>query len=414
MSSFIIENNSRNVFVIQIFIKAGSAFEQQGKEGISHVLEHMMFKTKKHISVERLLMELNSLGGTFNAVTSKDFTCFYIKTVGENWKKSVQLLKAIVFQPHFLRSDLENEKKVIIEEFLQYEDDIRDKLFEKAYSFFLPSSNPYRNSIKGSLSSIKKITKSDLEVYYNKHYQKCMVYINCPKELTKQVRTNVMKHLGKHLGNISFGDILPSNIYKPVVKIISETKRSQNATIIMFKGYPYNDPKNITLEFLWDILTGSLNSLLMLEMREKRGLVYSMNSFNNTFSSLGLTGIYFTSSNKDIHNVLQYIFHILKRIKRQGINEDVLSYSKTSYINKLRYRLTNMDFLCERAMMRYYYNSSYDENYIIKQLKKVKNKNIQDLCSDVFDFDSMCVVSIGNYENPKSIESKIIQISKAL
>lgn len=411
--NLIIEHNNRNIFIVQVFIGAGSVFESKGEHGLSHLLEHMMFKSKKKTTVEQLLIELNSLGGVFNAMTSKDYTSYYIRTVETNWEKSMKLLRKIVFEPCFKKEDLKSEKRVVTEEFLQYEDDVKDILLETAFKLFLPSQNPYRKSIKGKILDINKTRAKTLLNYYNDRYKHSMIYINCNKEIDKSVRRRALKYFKQYLGEITFESDMCSlfkQIGEPIVRVISRPNRAQNATVIMFKGLPNNDKRNIDLELLWDILTGSLNSLLMLEMREKRGLVYGISSFNDTFMCMGVTGVLFTSSNKDIATVVKHVLNVLKKITGKGIKKTILDYSKASYINKLRYRLTEVEFAAERSMLRHYYKCPWDEDAVIKRLQRIKNENIISLCQEIFNFNQMCIVSIGRYDDHKSIEQTIKEI----
>lgn len=409
MKGLFIDHNNRNIFVAQVFIRVGSVFERKGEYGLTHLLEHMMFKTKENCSSKELLMELNKLGCVFNANTSKDYTSFYVRTIESNWKKCVNLLNTIVFKPKFLKSDLSKEKKVVIEEFLQYEDDVYDKAITIAYKNFLPEHNGYRRSIKGSLKDIKNVDIETLKEYYEKHYTKCMIYISCSKKLHKTVEKEVVKVFGN---KISSKWDMKCNFMQPrhnstVVKVINVPKIAQNATVVMFNGLCHNDKRNIVLGFIWDILTGSLNSLLMIEIREKRGLVYGISSFNDAYKDFGVTGIYFGSSNNDTDKVILYIMKILKRLKLNGLSQNILTYSKASYINKLKYRLTDIEFECERSMIRKYYGCDWDERLIISTLQKITNNDIISCCQDIFDFNNMSVVSLGKYDNTKIKEKQI-------
>jgi predicted Zn-dependent peptidase len=408
MHGLVLEHNDRDVISSHLFIQSGSVYETSGEYGLSHLLEHMLFKAKKNTSVEKLLLDLNSLGGTFNAMTSKDYTCFFINTISRNWKKSLHLLKKIVFETNFTDIDLSTEKKVVVEEYLQQKDDIKDALFEKAYLTFLDKDNHYNKTVKGDKDNVLECTSSKLNEFYKIHFKKCFLYINCPKHLSKKVSSKAHTIFGKYLEIPKH--IIPGNILLnkdlPVIDIIKGQK-NQNSTVIMFKGFAYNDKRNIILDLIWDILAGSLNSLLMLEMREKRGLVYALSSFNDGFYKMGVTGLYFTCSSQDIDKVLLYILQILNKIKKHGLKENILKYSKATYINKLEYRLSNLDFSIERAMMRYFYQCKWSEGNVIKTLTKVKNTDIINTCKDVFRFDKMYIVSSGKYKNIESLEKSI-------
>ena len=411
MHDIIFEHNQNNVFIIQVFVMAGSAFESSGEHGLSHLLEHMMFKSKKNLPVEKLLIRLNSLGGVFNAITNKDYTCYYIRTIDRNWIESVNILKTIVLEPYFLQKDLDKERKVVIEEYLQYEDDVKDKAFSIAYNGFLPKDSPYHHSVKGNLNDIRNTDLKKLRKYYDAHYGKIMLYVNCKAGLKNEAKTYIRKVFANQICNFesnvrSFPTAIKIKT-GPIIKIIPDTTRSQNASVIMFNGFAHNNNKNLTLSLVWNILVGSLNSLLMLEMREKRGLVYSIASFNDACYNTGFTGIYFSSSANDIQIIISRIFKILKRLCIKGLSKDILTYSKASYINKLEYKLTDLDFRSERSMLRYFYNCKWDETYILRHLRRITNDKIIKVCNEVFNINHLCVVSIGKYTKPEKLEKNI-------
>lgn len=415
MSHLYLDTNDRGIFSIQLFVRAGSVYENVKEHGWSHLLEHMMFKSKKHKPVKKLLFELAELGGVFNAITNKDYTSFYIRTVDTNWKKAMKIIKHVVYEPNFIVTELESEKKVVTEEFLLYEDDIKDVVFDMAYNELLHVSNPYRKSVKGDLSTIKRALPSQLVEFHKNHYEKCMVFVSCSKQLKADVRkmahSTFDQYLGKWETNIPSSQLMASTASWPIVKVVNQPQRAQNVTIIMFQGMPYSDKDNIVLEFIWDVLTGSLNSLLMMEIREKRGLVYGITAYNDAYATMGVTGIYFTSSSADTHKVIKYVLLILKRLMAKGLSENVLAFSKASYKNKLRYKLTEADFADERKMLRHYYGCSWTEDDVLRKLGRITNADVIRVCKKIFNVNRMCVVSVGKYTDSCRVKQ---QISKSV
>lgn len=411
MSGIVIEHNTNGVFIIQIFVNSGPIFEGRGQRGLAHFLEHMMFKSKKDQSVASLLLNLNSLGGVFNAVTTKDYTSFYIRTIEKNWKESLVLLKKIVLEPSFLKEELDKERKVIIEEYKQYQDDIKDIVFTQAYRLFLAKDNPISRTVKGELRDIQRTSIKTLREYYLERYKNIFIYVNCSADIHPSVERKIQKLYKADFGNPSIScpiQCLKLRVYdQPVVKIMQDLKRSQNATVIMFQGFPYDDKQNIILEFVWNVLAGSLNSLLMLEMRQKRGLVYSISSFIDSFQHCGYTGIYFNTSTKDLCVVLKYIWKIFLRLSSNGLSDNVLNYSKASFANKLEYNLANLDFKSGRSMLRHYYGCKWDETCVLKKMRKVTNADVKSVCKEVFNVNRCCIVSVGKYDDAADVEKNV-------
>lgn len=416
MLNHVLETNPYNLFIIQVFIRYGSIYEKDHNTGTAHLLEHMMFKTKKTMTVDKLMINLNSLGGLFNAATSKDWTCYYIKTTKDNWEKTMKLMDTIVFDASFTNEDLRKEKKVVLEEFLQLEDDISSKIMEIAYDIFLKKDNIFRKSVKGDIKHIVDATATQLKDVHHKYYKdpnRCFFYINCPKSISFKVSQHAKGIFGKQYVNCdTIDDETWSGVLDTLsIKVVKHDSK-QKIVCILFEGFAHNDESNIILDFVWEILTGNVNSLLMMEMREKRGLVYGIKSFTDPYRNGGVTGITFQSSFKDISKLILYVLQVLNKIKQKGLSENILKYAKASFINKLKYKLSDPEFVYERSVWRHYYASKLTEQNIFKKLLNISNLDIKQCCQKVFDFQKMAIVSMGDFKNTKAEEKKIEKLVK--
>ena len=406
----VFKEHTSDIFAIQVFFPVGSAHESKEHHGLSHFLEHMMFKSKKYIHVHDLLMQLNSLGGTFNAITSKDFTSFYIYCHKDNWELATNLLYKITSELYIMPKEFENEQKIIIEEYLQYDDNIQSRLFDELYQCMLNELNPYRKNIKGQKNIIENCTPKILQNFYKSFYKNPFVYVNISGggAQHRACTTLVNKLFDKTLKPLYHHDQLSSkqfyeksmmlNKSLPCVKIHTDATRHQNATMIGFVGYPFASPENIVIDFLWDLLTGSLNSLLLTEIREKRGLVYGMSSFNDTYKYCGLTGLYFTSSSYDLAGILKHIFDILRDITINGIVVEKLDYAKKSFVNKNKFRHTTPLNVIQKDVMRSFYGCDWNDDDVIETISRINNTTIKNICKKVFDFTKICVLSSGHYK----------------
>lgn len=414
MKNIVFDHNTDGVFSMHVIIATGSVNESKGIRGISHLLEHMLFKSKKHMGTEQLLSKLNAIGGTFNAATNKDWTMYFIKTTSDQWSRCIDLLHTIVFEAKFIDSELRKERRVVVEELLQSKDDSSDVVIELAYKSFLKKDNKFRQSVIGKIKDIMGASPKDLEAYYQAHYKNnkhVLIHVGCPIQIHADVKTAVM-HRFRHVV-VDFKPMLPSwtgCLPSGVVNVVHQPSWSQNATCIMFESFPFRDQRNVVLEYLWDVLVGGLNSLLMMEMREKRGYVYSISSFVDAYADGGVTGIIFTSSNDALDTIVAYIFKVLRSLKSTGLSAGILKYTKASYLNRLKYRMTDRDYKEEKKMWQLFYGVSQTEQAEFKKISRITNEDIKTVSTVVFRADKVAITSGGRYEDVDATRNAVSRI----
>lgn len=414
MKNLVFDHNTDGVFSMHVIIATGSVNETQGIRGISHLLEHMLFKSKKNMGTEQLLSALNAIGGTFNAATNKDWTMYFIKTTSDQWAKCIDLLHTIVFEAKFIESELRKERRVVVEELLQAKDDSTDVVMELAYKSFLTKDNLFRQSVIGKIKDIMGATPKDLEKYYQTHYKNnkhVLIHVGCPIRIHADVKTAVMQRFRHSV--VDFQPMMPAwtgCMPGGIVNVVSQPSWSQNATCIIFESFAFKDPRNVVLEYLWDVLVGGLNSLLMMEMREKRGYVYSISSFVDAYADGGVTGIVFTSSNDALDTIVAYIFKVFRSLKVNGLSEGVLKYTKASYLNRLKYRMTDRDYKEEKNMWQLFYGVQQTEQSELRKIARITNDDIKTIACNVFRADKVAITSGGRYKDVVATRTAVSRI----
>jgi predicted Zn-dependent peptidase len=410
MKNIILEHNTVGVFTIQVVIATGSIHESKGTRGISHLLEHMMFKNKRNMATGELLRRLDKVGGSFNAATNKDWTTYYIHAVSEEWSNCIDLMNTIVFDCDFVEKELQKERRVVIEELLQSKDDPSEAVYDLAYKSFLSKSNPYRANVIGKIKDLMAISIGDLKAQYDKYYRQknnLYIYVNCPVKIHSDVHSKIMKRFKNVIADFEPISTPWTGFAGKVIKVQHHDNWSQNATCIIFPGLEFSNPKNIVLEYIWEVLCGGLNALIMLEIREKRGFIYSMSSFTDSYRDGGVTGMVFTSSHKKTEDIILLIFRILAKLKKDGLSRGVLAYTKASYQNKLRYRFTNKDYKQERQVWNHFYGIDRSIQHELKAVARITNDDVKEVCKTIFDFERTAIVSVGYYEDTAATERAI-------
>lgn len=406
--------NNNNLFIITVYVPCGSIYEHYGQNkkknlaGMSHFLEHLLFKHTENFSGADILKEFTRIGGYYNASTDKDETMFYVKTLTENYKVATDLLYDIVVKPVFLKEDVATEKKVVLEELAQSRDDFGDTLYNESTSTLIPKSNIYYPPVIGKKTHLEAMGVNAIVDFYKKHYKDFMVVVNCDKRFASGIANYVAMKFAKGAEkekHISFDDprlLKLSQVYQlESLRVRVEANETfQFNTSILFPSFKYSDvEKHVLLNFVKFCLTDAgLYSILSYEIREKRGLVYSIKMNNERMRYMGILRVTFGTSNKDIVGILDVIMGILHELKTTGLSRAKLTYFKESYMNHMMYKFTNEEYRASWYGDNLFYGSTQTEKDLFKSIKKIDNQDVKNICQEVFVLDKMGIYTNGNYD----------------
>jgi predicted Zn-dependent peptidase len=415
-------HNDSGVFILTIYVPSGSIYENIGMfqnkkiSGISHFIEHLLYKHTEKYTGKQVLENFTKLGGFYNASTDKDQTLFYVKTLINNYELAIDLLYEIVLRPRFKRTDVLMERKVVLEELSQTKDDYDDVLYTGSTHSILDKENIYRSPVIGYKKDLVKVSYDTLWKYYHKMFKDFLVVVNCDVKYTASVKEYITNKIFKHrkMHSISFYDEkLEQKSSKFVTRVIIDVQNTvQYNSCLTFVSYKYKDYKNnIILDFLKFCLTDAgLYSVLSYAIREKRGLVYSIKASNEKMRYLGLFKIFFGTSNKDLCEILRVIIDILNDITTDGLDSDMLLFYKTSYLNHLKFKFTNEEYRSTWHGDNMFYGVQLTEKEFIKCVEEITNKDIKMICKDVFNVSRMSIYSFGKYQDTHELQKKIRNI----
>lgn len=415
--------NTNNLFIITVYVPCGSIYESYGimkkknYHGLSHFIEHLLFKHTENFTGKEILQEFTRIGGYYNASTDKDQTLYYVKTLTENYKTAIDLLYDIVIKPVFSKQDINTERKVVLEELAQSKDDFGDTLYEESTYTLLSKDNIYAPTVIGKKSHLQAIKIDDIIKYYKKHYQHVMVVVNCDKRSSADIKEYV---------SMKFGTNEKVSFYNPKMYIeanrfctdindrlqIELNDTYQYNTTILFPSYAFSkSKKNTILNFIKYCLTDAgLYSILSYEIREKRGLVYSIRMYNERMRYLGTLRVTFATSNKDIVSILGVILGVFNNIKKHGLSDDDLKYFKDSYKNYMMYKFTNEEYRASWHGDNLFYGSKQTQQDLMKHITNLTNDDIKKISKEVFQYDKMGFYTNGNYDNKNKIYKSLQEI----
>jgi predicted Zn-dependent peptidase len=384
--------NVRSV-VLGIWIKVGSRNETPDKNGISHFLEHMYFKGTKKRSAKDIAFEMDSLGGELNAFTSRENTTFYVKVLDEFLEKGIELLSDIFMSPVFPEDDIEKEKKIIKEEIKMIEDTPDDYIHDLSNQTIWGSSG-LGQSVLGRRETIKTFTRDDLMNHIRKYYGTKDIIISCTGNFEAE---HLLSLLNKNLGNLRRGSEPERGIppaFDCKVQVIGK-QLSEAHICLGIKGIPQAGSERYSLLALNTILGAGLSSRLFQEIREKRGLAYSIYSYIASYVDTGVWGVYAGVSRKKVREVIELILKEIYHLK-DSVQESELQRAKNQLKGNIILGLESTSSRMNNiARQEIYYGKYFSPREIMNEIDSVTVRNIQDLADRLIRKDGYALTVYG-------------------
>ncbi|MEW6417736.1 MAG: pitrilysin family protein [Nitrospirota bacterium] len=368
--------NMRSV-ALGIWVKVGSRNEPPEKNGISHFLEHMFFKGTKKRTARDIAVEIDSLGGDLNAFTSKESTTFYIKVLDEYLEKGVELLLDVFLHSTFPEEDVEKEKKIIKEEIKMVEDTPDDYIHD-LFNQTVWGHSGLGQPVLGRRETVRSFTKDDILSHIRKYYGTKDIVISCAGNFEHE---NLLSMLNKNLGNLRRGSEpergTPTD-FKGKVEVFSKDLSGAHLCLGL-KGLHQASKERYSLYVLNTILGAGVSSRLFQEIREKRGLAYSIYSFIASYLDAGIWGVYAGVSRKKVREVLELILKEMHSLK-DTLNEAELKRAKNQLKGNIILGLESTNSRMNNiARQEIYYGRYYSPKEIMEEIDLITLDQIKDL-----------------------------------
>ena len=366
---------------VGVFVKTGSRDESDTEEGISHVLEHMIFKGTPTRSYFEISEEIDYLGANVNAHTTKEETVFYINALTQFLGKSVDILFDIVTNSTIDEKELEKEKDVIVEEIKMYKDSPDDLVFETNYADCI--NGQYGKPIIGTEESVKGFTAEEIRKYYRERYTKDNILIVVSGNFDKD---EIIQKINEYFGKLADTKVDRREkidfSFNAGKKTVSKDINQVNICI-SHKSEDYNSEKKVYTDILSNIIGGSMSSRLFQEIREKNGLAYSVYTYNQYYLSGGLTSTYIGTNLESYEKAIEITLLEFKKLRENGVTEEELQKSKNKYISRISFAMEN-----PRSRMGILGNYYIRKNEIL-DTEKLKNEVNTVRLEDVNNFARM-------------------------
>ena len=365
-----------------IWIRTGSACETADNNGISHLVEHMVFKGTKKRTALQISEDIENVGGQTNAYTSREFTVFYAKMLKNDIELAVDVLADLVMAPSFADEEMTKEKEVVVQEIKQTYDDPGDIVFDYFQETAF-AGQALGRSILGAENKIRSFQPQDLRNYMQHNYAAENIVFSAVGNLNHDKLVTMVKDRMQTLqAKTSF--VKDKQIYTGG-SFIKQRDTEQAHVLLGFPGVDCYSSQYYLISILSTILGGSMSSRLFQEIREKRGLVYSVYSFSNSHLNNGLFGIYAGLSPEEINKYIPVVGDEIKKISGEYVQDKELSRVKAQLKASLLMALESSSSTAEViARQQLVHNRVLPVSEIVERIDSVSKDDVLKMAQQVF------------------------------
>lgn len=395
-----------NSVSVGIWVRVGSRNEEININGVSHFIEHMLFKGTEKRNAKEIANSIDKIGGQLNAFTAKESTCYYAKVLDSHFDIALDVLADMFLNSTFVKEEIEKEKGVIMEEINMYEDSPED-LVHDLFSQGVWSGNPLGMSILGTEETLNGLNRDSILDYYKSNYIPDNIVISVVGNIKHEV---VVEKVEKQFRDLASSPNKLKVIQKPSfdpIKITRSKKTEQVHLCIGFEGVETNNESFYPLLTMNNIFGGAMSSRLFQNIREDKGLAYSVFSYPSAYQDCGLYSIYAGMKTTQLKNVTQLIMDEIHEIMAKGLTEEELYDSKEqmkgSYTLGLESTSGRMISIGKSELM---HDKIYSPTEVIEKIDKVDMNSVNKAIRTVFDLNRMGGAVIGAFD--KKVDLKDI------
>ena len=381
---------------VGVWVNTGSRDEQSSQAGYSHFIEHMLFKGTRNRSSSEISREIDALGGEMNAFTSRETTTYYVKVLDQQLDRALELLSDLFHHSRFAPKDIEKEKQVVLEEIRMVQDDPED-LVQELHMGQVLGRHPLGRSILGREKTIRGLRRRDLLTYIETYYDPSQTVVSIAGNF-EQAKLDglVARYFGK--GRVAKA-VYANRRRPPDVRggVLLKKKRLEQVHLCLgLKGIAAGHQDRYALYTLNNVLGGSVSSRLFQEVREKRGLVYSIYSFLSGYSDGGMITVYAATRPKEVDRVVDLVCRGIRQIGIKGVEQKELERAKAQMKGSLMLSLesshSRMSKLAKDELTHGRHMSLDD---MLAHIDRVNVEQVFNVGRKFFELDSLAITGLG-------------------
>jgi predicted Zn-dependent peptidase len=386
---------------VGIWVKTGSRDEDAQQNGISHFIEHMLFKGTKHRTAEEIARQVDSLGGNMDAFTAKECICFTAKVLDEHLPGAMDVLSDLVLNPLFEARDINRERGVILEE-IKMDEDNPDYLVHEIFTQSFWKDHPLGKPILGTKETVKGFEQPVVSAFYGQRFYPGNMIIAAAGNLKhKQFLDMIRKHFeGMKAGSNGHVGTAPKIV--PRITMRNKKALEQVQLCVGVPAYPIAHEKRFVCYVLNTVLGGGMSSRLFQNIREKQGLAYSIYSDLNPYRDTGCLSVYAGTSRESAVKLVESVVAEFRKLKAEMIPADELRRAKDQLKGSLVLSLeSSMSCMSNLARQEMYFDRFYGIDDLITLIEEVTSEELLEQAREFFQGDSIAVTVLGNLNGLK-------------
>jgi predicted Zn-dependent peptidase len=390
---------------VGVWVNTGSRDEQPSQAGYSHFIEHMLFKGTRKRSSSEISREIDVLGGEMNAFTSRETTTYYVKVLDQQLERALELLSDLFHHSCFAPKEIEKEKQVVLEEIRMVQDDPED-LVQELHMGQVLGRHPLGRSILGREKTIRGLRRQDLLNYIEARYDPGQTVVSIAGNF-EQAKLDLL--VAWYFGKGRAAKAPHTNGRRPPDVhggVLLKKKRLEQVHLCLgLKGVAAGHQDRYALYALNSVLGGSVSSRLFQEVREKRGLVYSIYSFLSGYSDGGMITVYAATRPKEVDRVVDLVCREIRQIGIKGVERKELERAKTQMKGSLMLSLeSSHSRMSKLAKDELTYGRHTSLDNMLAHIDRVGMEQVHNVGNQYFGLDSLAITGLGPLA-PRSLQA---------
>jgi len=383
------------------WVRAASLHESADKMGVSHMLEHMVFKGTPTRSAKDIALALETLGGSLDAYTSREHTSYQAKVLDEHLPQAADVLADLIFRPTLRAPDLTLEKKVVLEE-INTVDDTPDDLVFELHNAQMWGNHPYGFQILGTRETVGGLGQADLRALHSRAYHPEQIVVAAAGNVEHDDLLETLESTG--WGEIPRGGLpalkSPAPIVQPPRAVHFERETAQTHIVIGSDAFPHSDPRRYAMTMVGMLFGGGMSSRLFQRIREELGLAYSVYSFQSFHEDAGMHGVYVGTTPDSARAAVDAINAELEKLSSEGLSEEDITAGKSQLKGQITLSLESPTSRMYRAAGTELYGEPYrtlDE--LLALIDAIDEQTVADICKTYYPPARQTLVSLGPRAN---------------
>ena len=378
-------------------IAAGTRNELSDEEGLAHFCEHMSFKGTARRNAIQIINAIEGLGGELNAFTNKEDTVYYAAISKEHFSQVVNVLTDIVFHSQYPQHEIDKEVEVICDEIESYNDSPAELIYDE-FENLLFEGHPLGHNILGNAEQLRTYTTADALRFVRRNYrpEKMVFFVYGDIDFKRLCKS--LEHLMPESSSPSSPDpASPALVTRKKAQFIEQNRSTHQAHVMTgCQAYAYTDPRRMTLYLLNNILGGpGMNARLNLSLRERHGLVYTVESTMATYGDTGIWSIYFGCDHHDVNHCRRLVRHELDRLMQKPLSQQQLIAAKRQLKGQLAIACDNREqFALDFGRSYLHHGHERDLDTLYQRIDAITAEELQSIACDLFAPDHMTTLII--------------------